>query len=595
MALTAEMAVVLGLIVVLFILFFREVLPIPLTAMLAAVVLMVSGILTPEEGLSGFSNPATIAVLAMFVLSAGIQQTGAVAALTRRLIAWAGRSHRRQLFALSTASGPVSGFLNNTPIVAVMIPACLQMARKTGTSPSRLLMPVSHMTMLGGLITIIGTSTNLLGNATMASVGVEPFHFFEFSLVGVVALGVGIAYYLTIGAALLPDRGTGDLVERFDLKGFMAEFTVPEGSTLSGRSLREAGLTFDHGCQVVRLTRDDVRWDAPEPARTLREGDQLLVEGSRERLGALARDVGLRPLPEIQHPLGMEAPGPGELATAEVVINPGSQYVGRSIGEIDFRRRYEALVLAVRHQGRLEIGPISKSRLSPGDVLLVQATPKALERMREKADLFVTRQRERELYRHRKMPHALAIVAGVVLASALGWLDIAVAALAGAALMVIVGCLKMEEFMRAIQWDIILLLAGVIPLGVALHKTGADQLIADGLVGVGAGLPGLWFLVLVFAVTSLITEVASNNATVVLLIPVVVAAAVSLGVDPRPVALTVTLAASTSMMTPIGYQTNTMIYAPGNYRFSDYIRVGGPLNLILAFVIPYTVLWLFPL
>lgn len=593
--LTLEMAVVLGLILVLLLLFFREVLPIPLTALLAAVVLMVTGILTPEEGLSGFSNPATIAVLAMFVLSAGIQQTGAVSALTRRLIAWSGTSHRRQLLALSAASGPVSGFLNNTPIVAVMIPACLQMSRRTGISPSKLLMPVSHMTMLGGLLTIIGTSTNLLGNTTMAGIGVKPFGFFEFSLIGAIALGVGLVYYLTIGAALLPDRGKGDLVERFDLKGFMAEFNVPDGSALAGRSLREAGLTFDHGCQVVRLTRGDVRWDAPEPARTLRAGDQLLVEGSRERLGALARDVGLRPLPEMEHPLGTDTPGPGELATAEVVINPGSQYVGRSIGEIDFRRRYEALVLAVRHQGRLEIGPISKSRLTPGDVLLVQATPKALERMREKPDLFVTRTRERELYRHRRMPHALAIVAGVVLAAALGWLDIAVAALAGAALMVILGCLKMEEFMRSIHWDIILLLAGVIPLGVALTKTGAAQLIADGLVGAGAGLPPIAFLIVVFVVTSVITNVAANNATVVLMIPIAVAAAASLGFDPRPVALAVTMAASTSMMTPIGYQTNTMIYAPGNYRFSDYVRVGGPLNVLLALIIPYTIMRLFPL
>lgn len=589
------MVIVFALTGALLFLFFREVLPIPLTALLATIVLTATGILTVEEGLSGFSSPATVAVLAMFVLSAGIQQTGAIEALTRRMTAWAGKSHRRQIIALSLASGPISGFINNTPVVAVMIPAATQMARKAGVSPSKLLMPVSTIAMLGGLLTIIGTSTNLLGNATMAHLGVEPFGFFEFTLVGVVSLAVGVLYYMTVGARLLPDRGTGDVVERFDLKGFLSEFTVPEGSSIDGKSLREAGLAFPSGCQVVRLTRQGYSIDAPHPETRLRPGDEILVEASRERLDALTRDKGLVALPEVKHPLHVGEPGPGDLATGEVIITAGSPYVGMTVAEVDFRSRYEAIVLAVRHHGRLEVGPISHSRLRAGDVLLVQASPKALERMREKPHLYVTRERERELYRRRRMPHAFAIVAGVVLVSALGLLPISIAALSGAALMVILGCLRMDEFLNSIHLDIILLLAGIIPLGIALEKTGAAQLLAEGLVGVGASLPPLAFLILLFSITTVITEIVSNNATVVLLIPVAVAAALGLGIDPRPVALTVTLAASTSMMTPIGYQTNTMIYASGNYRFGDYFRVGAPLNLILAILIPAMIAFLFPL
>lgn len=587
------MGLVLGLVAVLLFLFVREVLPVPLTALLATIVLTASGILSLEDGFSGFSNQATVAVLAMFVLSAGIHQTGAIDALTRRMSAWAGTSHRRQIAVLGLASGPISGFINNTPVVAVLIPAALQMARKAGISPSRLLMPVSNIAMLGGLLTVIGTSTTLLGNATMARLGVEPFGFFEFFLVGLVALAVGILYYLTLGLRLLPDRGTEGLVERFDLKGFLAEFLVPDDSELVGQTLREAGLSFASGRQVARLTRRGYTIDAPSPAMRIQEGDLLLVEASREGLDELGRQKGLAVLSEVEHPLKTD--GDGDLATGEVVITTGSRYVGRTVAQIDFRNRYEALVLAVRHHGRTEVGPISKSRLSPGDVLLVQATPGALERMREKPDLYLTREREQEQYRRSRMPHAFLIVAAVVLVAALGWLHISVAALAGAVLMVITGCLRMDEFMNSVHWDVILLLAGIIPLGIALETTGLAALMAGGVADAGAHVPPVAFLVLLFLATSLITGVVSNSATVVLLIPVAVVAATGLGLDPRPVALTVTLSASVSMITPIGYQTNTMVYAPGNYRFSDYFRVGGPLNLILAVVIPVTIAWLFPL
>lgn len=500
----------------------------------------------------------------------------------------------RQVGAMSVMAGPLSGFINNTPVVAVMIPAVLEVARKTGISPSKLLMPVSHVAMLGGLLTVIGTSTNLLGNAVLDDLGIRPFGFFEFTLVGLVALAAGTLYHLTFGALLLPDRGSGGIVERFDLKGFLAEYVVPPESELEGKSLRELGLTFRKGVQVVRITRAGQTVDAPHPGTRIASGDELVLEGSRQRLAEL-QEQGLQALPELKHPLDGDDAETGGIATAEVVITTGSRYVGHTVAGIDFRRRYEAQVLAVRHHGRVEMGPISESRLSPGDVLLVQATHRALDRMREKPDLFVTRERERGAYRPEKMLHAILVVLGVVLVAAMGWMDIAVAALSGAALMVILGVLRIEEFLSSIHWDIVLMLAGIIPLGVAVQKTGLADLVAQGIVSVGGDLPGLWFLVFLFLATSLITEVVSNNASVVLLVPVATAAAVGLGIDPRPVGLTVMLAASTSMLTPIGYQTNTMIYAPGNYRFRDYLRVGGPLNLLLAFVIPWAVAWQFPL
>ncbi len=577
-----QLIYVFALIGVLLILFLRELIPIPLTSMLAVVLLTGPGILTVNEGLAGFSSPATIAILSMFVLSAGIQQTGAMAAFTDRLASWAGKSHRKQIAAMSVASGPISGFVNNTPIVAVLIPTAARMARQAGMSPSRLLMVVSNMAMLGGLLTIVGTSTSLLGNAILDDMGIRPFSFFEFTWIGAAALALGFVYYMTVGPFILPDRGGGDAVERYDLKGFITEFDVPDESPAVGKTAREAGLSFMSGAQLLRITRKGERIEGDLARRVLQAGDRLLVEASRERMASLSEE-GLNPVapdPEKDH----------DLTTAEVVVTTGSNYIGRTIAQIDFRRRYQATVLAVRHQRKVELGPISKSRLSPGDVLLVQAAPDDIERMREKPNLFVTRERETTTYRKHRAPHAFLIVAAVVLVAALGWMHIATAALAGAVLMVITGCLRMDEFVSSIHLEVVLLIAGMIPVGLALEKTGGAQLIAEWMVTVGAGVPLFWLILLMFFTTSMITEVVSNSASVVLLLPIAVDASTILGIDPHAAALAVILAASTSMLTPVGYQTNTMIYAPGNYRFGDYFRVGAPLALGLTFLIPWLIL-----
>lgn len=608
-----ETAFVLVLVAVVLFLFMREVLPVAVTAMLAAATLMLvpamnweGGILTPEEGLSGFSSQATITVLAMFVLSAGVERSGVVAFLGQVLVRVAGRSPRRQALSLGALAGPLSGFVNNTPVVAVLMPVATRLAKGTGHSSSKLLMPLSIFAMLGGTLTVIGTSTNLLGNDLLTRYqqegthAVVPFGFFSFVLVGVVALVLAALYFLTLGMRLMPDRGGGDVVERFDLKGFMAELEVPGDSDAVSKSLQDLGLVRTRGVQVMRVFRQDHTIPSPRKTFTLHEGDLLLVQGSRERLEELPAAVGLRSLAELKHGLedrGTDDAGPEDerVATAELVLAPKSQLEGRTLAEVRFRDRFDALVIAVRHRDRVAIGPLSETRLKAGDVLLVQGHPDALERLQESAMFFLTRARERSEFRRDKIAIALGILVSVVAVSALGWAPIVTAALGGAVAMVLTGCLRIEEFLGSIHWDIILLLAGVIPLGVALEKSGAAALLASGLTAVGGFLPPLLFLMLVFLVTSLVTEVVSNNASVVLLIPVVVAAASALGLNGQPFALAVMISASTSMLTPVGYQTNTMVYAPGGYRFSDYLRVGGPLNLILVVALSLTIAWLFPI
>ncbi len=592
-----EITVVLAIVAVTIFLFIRHTLPVPITAMLSAGLLMVvparswdGPILTPSEGLSGFSSTATVAVMMMFVLSAGIERSGAVAYLSHFMDKWAGRSLRRQALTVGAVAGPLSGFVNNTPVVAVMIPVVSRLARNGNHTPSKLLMPLSFFAMLGGTLTIIGTSTNLLGNALLPEFGLEPFGFFEFTLVGVVALVIAALYFLTFGMALVPTRGDGDVVARFDLKGFMGEFEVAGDSEAVGKDLKDLGMHRGEGIQVVRVFRNERVIASPRQAFVLKAGDLLLVQASRERLEGIAKK-GLRSLAELKHGIDPEE----RIATAELMIAPGSRLEGRTLEEIRFRDRFDALVLAIKHGDRVIIGSMSKSRLVAGDVLLAQASPDVLEQLQESSDFFLTREREEPTFRKDKIALSLLIMGGVVAASALGLAHIVTAAIIGAVLMVLTGCLKMPEFLESIHWNVVLLIAGVIPLGVALQKSGAAEMMAAGVIAIGAHVPPIVFLILVFLATSLITETISNNASVVLLVPIMVSAATSLGLDGRPFVLAVMLAASTSMLTPVGYQTNTMIFAAGNYRFSDYLRAGGPLNLILVVVLPLVIAWLFPL
>lgn len=597
-----EIFVVMALVVLVLYLFIREVLPVAVTAMLAAGVLMVfparnwgGAILTPEEGLSGFSSPATIAVMMMFVISAGIERSGAVEYFSVFLRKWAGKGPRRQALTLGAMAGPLSGFVNNTPIVAVLIPVATQVAKSAGHSASKLLMPLSFFAMIGGTLTIIGTSTNLLGNALMPSYGLEPFSFFSFTLVGVVALVTAMLYFATIGMKLVPDRGAGDIVDRFDLKGLMMEFEVLPESEAVGKTLAELEITRAKGAQIIRVLRGEDIIALPNKKFVVQEGDGLVVQASRDRLEELPQKTGLRSRARLRHGFD-DTPGAEDaVITAELVIAPSSRLVGRTLEDVSFREAHDALVLAIRHHDRVAIGALSKTRLAVGDVLLVQGPREALDRLGESSMFFLTREREKPVFRRDKIAISLGILLGVVVSSALGWVPIVAAAVVGAVAMVLTGCLKIEEFINSIHWPIILLLAGIIPLGIALTKSGAAAWMAGGLGTLGGYLPPILFLILVFFLTSLITEVVSNNASVVLLVPIVATAAATLGLDGRPFVLAVMLSASTSMLTPIGYQTNTMVYAPGNYRFSDYLRVGGPLNLLLAIVIPLTIAWLFPL
>ncbi|MGA4579210.1 SLC13 family permease [Limisphaera sp. VF-2] len=530
----------------------------------------------PADGVSGFSNPAVLTVAAMFVLSAGLQRTGAIGFAAR----WLERLARYPwLLTLATMvlAGVISAFINNTAVVAMFLPAVLGACARGGLAPSRLLIPLSFATQMGGVCTLVGTSTNLLVSALSERSGLGSLGLFEFTPLGAVLLGIGTVYLLVVSRWLLPDRGSGQRVESYQLGPYLAELQVRNDSRLVGRTLADTPLGRGDTVTVLEVIRGERHLFAPLSEK-LQPGDILLVRAGPRELMETQATWGLEPVRRLEV---TDAVLEGEhLKLAEVLIPPGSAWEGRALGELDFMHRYGALVLAVRARRRTVREGLQQVRLGVGDALLVLGPEEALNRLRGDRNLLVLQPVDEPALRRRKMPLAVGIVAGVVLLAGLNLLPVMVAAIIGGIALVACRCISLDEAYAAIDWRVIMLLAGTWPLGLALEKSGAAAGIAQAALWL-AGEANPWLaLAILYGLTALLTEFLSNNATAVLLTPIAISTAVSLGVDPKPFIMAVCFAASTSFTTPLGYQTNTMVYHPGGYRYTDFVRVGLPLNLI---------------
>ena len=559
--------------------------------------------LPPEEALSGFSNPATITVLAMFVLSAGVYRSGAVHTLVRRVTPLAGAGEARQLLVIGLVTSVVSAFINNTAAVAILIPMVNGIAQRTGTSASRLLIPLSYFSQLAGVTTLIGTSTSILGSTLAQQLGLRGYGMFEFSAIGLLVLATGTAYLLLIGRHLLPRRrGTEPLAERYRVAPYLAEVLILPGSPLHGRTLAQARLGELTDVTVLAVERQGTRLPQPVAERRLRAGDVLFVHAGAAQLLAIREEAHLAIEAEVRLGRAPAPPGEGTHQAAahgsgaadeprlmEVIVAPDAPLVGATLVEHDFRGRYGCTVLAVRKHGQVVHERLRRVRFAVGDALLIQGDEAALERLRRSPGFIVAEQTEQDslkVFRRHKIPVAVGIVAGVVLLAALGVQPIMVAALEGCILMVLTGCLKPAELHAAIRWDVVFLLAGVVPLGIALERSGGTRLLAGATAAVAQGLPPVAVLALFYLMAMLLTAAISNNATVLLLLPVAVSTAQVLGIDPRALILSVMLSSSLDFSTPVGYQTNTMVYGLGGYRFVDFVRAGAPLNLILCVAVP---------
>lgn len=571
-----EIALVLAILIGAVGLFISEKYSIDLVAFMVAGSLLLFGLVTPQEGISGFSNQATVTVAAMFVLSAGLQKTGAVAAVGRLLVRL-GKNHFLVLVLIMATVGAISAFINNTAAVAVFLPLVLAVAAKRRIAASRLLIPLSFASQFGGVCTLIGTSTNLLVSAISEQAGYGAFSMFEFSRLGLIMFATGFLYFLLLGRWLLPERQTQGLIAAYELGEYITELRVTAGSPLIDKTVMESNLGTEHDVTILKLLDEGRTIWAPYRQR-LREGSVLLVRGRLQELMALKETAKLELHAEFK--LRDETLQDAEMVLVQALVPPQSQLIGRTLKNIFFRHRYNALVLAIHRRGALLRDKLNAVRLELGDALLIMAPKRDVEALRTDGDFIILGEvQEPSLHRH-KVPVALAIVAAVVGLAAMGVLPILVSAILGCVAMVLSRCISLEEAYKVVDWKVIFLLAGILPLGIAMEKTGSAHWLATQAVDLVGGLGPVAVLAALYLLTATLTEMMSNNATAVLLAPIAIATAVSMGIDPKPLLMAVTFAASTSFATPVGYQTNAMVYNVGGYRYTDYLKVGVPLNLI---------------
>ncbi len=572
-----EIALVLLILVAAVVLFVTEKFPIDLVALLVLGALLLTGLVSPDEGISGFSNQATVTVAAMFILSAGLQKNGGLAAVSGLLLKY-GRSHATAILLIGTLVGVISAFINNTAAVAVFLPLVITLSQKNRIPASKMLIPLSYASQFGGVCTLIGTSTNLLVSSIAVQNGLAPFSMFEFSRLGLVMVIVGTLYLLLFSRWLLPDRGRRELVETFELGEYIAELQVMEGGPLIGKTVLETRLGQEHDVTVLKLIQTDGQVVWVPLRQPLHAGDVLLVRGKINQIMDLKESARLELHAEMK--FGDAAFQEEGQRLLQVLVPPASRLTGQNLKEIDFRNRYQGLVLAVQRRGRPIREKISDLLLNAGDILLLQTNRAGAQKLRRDDNFLVLNESDYDSRTRKKTPLVLGIIALVIALPALNIIPILVSAILGCLAMVLTRCLSMEEAYEAIDWKIIFLLAGILPLGIAMAKSGAAAFLAGQAVNLVGGWGPLAVLAVFYLLTALTTETMSNNASAVLLAPIAISTALALGVDPKPFLMAITFAASTSFATPIGYQTNAMVYNAGGYRYTDFIKVGLPLNLV---------------
>ena len=572
---TLDIILILGLTLSAVILFATEKLPVDLTAMIIMSAMLLSGIITAEDAIGGFSNPATVTVGAMFVLSAGLFKTGAVN-VVGSLLARVGKiSFWLVLVVMMLVVGSLSAFINNTAAVAIFLPVALTIARDCKVGPGRLLMPLSFASMFGGVCTLVGTSTNILVSSIAERHGLAPIGMFEPTQLGLIFFAAGAAYMLFLGVRMIPDRANGE--ERGPVCGsgeYQTEIVLAPEARSVGKVLTHSPLLKDLVIRGIDVFRDGKRLEEPADTLLLQTGDHLKVRCDLENFRKLRERRGIA----LRQQGGVAKSE--EAVLVEAVVAPGSTLDGRSLQQARFRSRYGLQALAIRHRNNVRHENLEDVRLKAGDVLLFEVEQHHLDQLRDDRTFVLVSQVELPVFRKSRMLTAVAIVTGVVAAAASGFIPIVAGAIVGCILLVMTRCITLDEAYRSINWQVIFLLAGVLTLGTGLEKTGAARLLGGLMVETLGSLGPMALVSGIYLATSILTELMSNNATAALLAPIAIAAAESQGIDSRPLLMAITFAASASFMTPVGYQTNTLIYGPGQFRYADFLRVGTPLNIM---------------
>ncbi len=555
----------------------------------AVTVLLVSGVIGPREAFEGLSNPGVLTVATLYVVVAGIRETGGVQWISTRML---GRP--RSLFdAQRRLTLPVAGFsafLNNTPVVAMLIPAVGDWARKHNLAESKLLLPLSYAAMLGGTCTLIGTSTNLVVNGALEQRTGEGLMLFELAWVGIPVLIAGLAFLFATSRWLLPDRRpAAETLE--DPREYTVEMIVEADGPLVGRTIERAGLRHLPGCYLMEIDRNGEILPAVSPRESLRGGDRLVFVGVVDSVVELQKIRGLTPATDQVFKLDGRR---SDRRLVEVVVSETCPVANRTVRDGRFRTRYDAVVIAVARNGERVDGKIGDIVLRPGDTLLIEAGEGFVERQRNARDFLLVRAIEGSAVpRHDRAWVALGILGTMLGVVGVGWLSMLEGALAAGAALLATRCLTLNAARQAIDWSVILTIAAAFGIGAAMEQTGLAHAIAGGLLNLAGDSPWL-NLAMIYLATALFTAVITNNAAAVLMVPIAGSVAGDLGVSALPFAVAIMLAASASFATPMGYQTNLMVYGPGGYHFTDYLRAGLPLNLVTGAVALAVIPWVWP-
>jgi len=572
----------LGTVVLVFIGLAKNVGPADVLLTGGVVLLGLAGVITPFEVFAGFSNQGMLTVAALFIVAAGLRETGVLDAVGGRILGRTQTANGAMLRMTAPVVG-MSAFLNNTPVVGLFMPIVTDWCRKHQISPSSLLIPLSYLAILGGTCTLIGTSTNLVVNGLMIKEGLPSMSLFELGYVGLPYAAIGLLYLLLIGRRLLPDRK--DLLEQLgeSPREFLVDMQIQPGCRLIGQRIQDAGLRRLPGLFLIEITRGDQIIAPVDPDQILREGDYLTFTGVVTTIVDLERIAGLVPIADEAYEAHSVAQRGRRLC--EAVISNTSPLIGKTIRDANFRAAYNAAIVAVHRGGSRLKGRIGDIVLRAGDTLLLQTGPHFVSAHRNNPDFYlVSRVEEARPVRHDRASVSTLLLLGLIALMMSGYVPIVLAAFLAAGLMIATRCISPADARQSIDWQTLITIASALGIAQALQKTGAAEVIAHHIFGITEGLGPRGALAAVYLATMIFTELITNNAAAALIFPFAMALAAEGGFDPRPFAMAVAFAASASFATPIGYQTNMMVCGPGGYRFTDFLRVGIPLSLILFLV-----------